>query len=242
MELRQRIRTIEWEAVAGLFAAFLALILHFLHIIEEGVLIMITLVLLSLLFIRDLRRQQQSEEIATTVEQTEDRIRDIQTMLPAPTVELIGPGALRAESSRFGRNASGDMLWFHVCLLMFRPQDLFDALLRPAIENPDVQSIQFVLDEQERDNWEAHVKPKVMACDGRETVNEPIWRDIDESVSFILTGQETGGSEALLSFWGEPFMAHTTTRNVPRYIFRVYEGSELLSQFREMERSYRFRR
>lgn len=242
MGIRHRMRTIEWEAVAGLVAAFLALILHFLHIIEEGVLIMITLVLLSLLFIRDLRREQQSEDIAHTVEQTEDRIRDIQAMLPAPSVELVGPEALRTESSRFGRDATGNMVWFHVCLLMFRPQGLFDALLRPAIENPEVSSIQFILDASEREHWEQHVKPKVAACDRGDTVKEPIWREIDESVSFIISDRASGGSAALLSFWGEPFMSHSTTREVPRYIFRLTEGSDLLPQFREMERTYRFQR
>ena len=41
------------------------------------------------------------------------------------------------------------MIWFNVCLLMFIPQSLFDTLLRPVIENPNVTSIQFILGEQE---------------------------------------------------------------------------------------------
>jgi hypothetical protein len=116
MGYRQQLRSVEWEAVAGIIAAVLALVLHFLHIIEEGVLVMITLVLLSLLFIRDLRQEHQIEEIATTIERTENLVRDVQTALPAPSVELIGPESLRSESARFGRNASGDMIWFHVFL------------------------------------------------------------------------------------------------------------------------------
>lgn len=240
MDVRRRLASIEWEAVAGLIAALLGLVLHFLHIVEVGVLVMITLVLLSLLFIRDLRREQQTDEIATTVDRTEDQVRDLRTSLSSPSVELIGPASLRAESARFGRNAGGDMIWFHVCLLMFRPQSLFDALLRPAVENPSVESIQFVLDTSERDNWETHVVPKLDACEGRDTVAEPIWNDIDESVSFILATPADGESRALLSFWGEPFMSRTTTRDVPRYIFRVYEESALLPRFREIERTYRF--
>lgn len=240
MELIRRLKQVEWEAVAGIIAAVLALLLHFLHIIEVDVLVMITLVLLALLFLRDLRREQQTEEIASTVEQTDERIRDVQAILPGPSVELIGPEALRSESTRFGRRATGDMIWFHVCLLMFRPQGLFDALLRPAIENPDVETIQFVLDESEQEHWETHVAPKIAACDGQDSVADPIWCDIDESISFILTERDSGGSEALLSFWGEPFMARTTERDVPRYIFRVYERSELLGRFREIERTYRF--
>ena len=41
--------------------------------------------------------------------------------------------------------------------MMFRPQDLFDRLLRPAIENPRVSRILFVLDEGERADWRDHV-------------------------------------------------------------------------------------
>lgn len=242
MGVRGRIRSVEWEAVAGLIAAVLGLVLHFLHIIEEGVLVMITLVLLSLLFIRDLRREELTEEIAATSERTEALVHELQSTLETPSVELVGPERLRTESTRFGRNASGDMIWFHVCLLMFIPQELFDALLRPAVENSNVDSIQFVLDTSERDNWETHVVPKLVECDDSDKVKEPIWSDIDESVSFILTTSEDGDSEALLSFWGEPFMSRTTARDVPRYIFRVFEGSSLLPRFREIERTYRFQR
>ena len=56
------------------------------------------------------------------------------------------------------------MLYFNVCLLMFRPQTLFDALLRPAIENPRVTAIQFILDESEKERWRDDVMPKIKAC------------------------------------------------------------------------------
>jgi hypothetical protein len=52
--------------------------------------------------------------------------------------------------------------WFHVCLSMFRPQPLFDTLLRPAVENPQVTSIQFILDAR-RPLLHAHqVQPPLM--------------------------------------------------------------------------------
>ena len=124
---------------------------------------------------------------------------------------------------------------------MFIPQVLFDTLLRPAIENPDVTSVQFVLDESERERWETQVKPKVAECSSGETVEEPIWRDLDENVSFILGGTDNDRTDALLSFRGEPFMARTT-RDVPRYIIHVTEDSELIPQLRDIEREYGLRR
>ena len=133
------------------------------------------------------------------------------------------------------------MIWFHVCLSMFRPQPLFDTLLRPAIENPQVTSIQFILDESQKALWESEVAPKVDACKGRDKVKPPRWTTIEESVSVIIadTGS-TGGTESLLSFWGEPFMARTIERNVPRYIFHIQEHSELVTRLVELVRTYRF--
>jgi hypothetical protein len=117
---------------------------------------------------------------------------------------------------------------------------LFDCLLGAAVENPHVHRISFVLDEGERANWRDHVVPKLAACHGRDKVQEPRWCTMSESVSFILADGETEGQlEAQLSFWGEPFMARTTGRDVPRYIFHVQSHSELIPQLVELERRYR---
>jgi hypothetical protein len=131
------------------------------------------------------------------------------------------------------------MVWFNVCVLMFRPQTLFDTLLRPAIENPNVTVIQFILDESEKERWRDEVMPKVKACSGAAKLRQPIWCPLHESVSFILAETEPDrGIEVLLSFWGEPFMARTTERDVPRYLFHVQSDSELVTRLGELERSY----
>jgi hypothetical protein len=118
-----------------------------------------------------------------------------------------------------------------------RPSEL--TQLRPAVENPSVTRIRFVLDERERERWRDVVYPKVAACDGARKVVEPTWTTLEENVSFILAEQELGGIEAHLSFWGEPFMSRTAGRDIPRYIFRVLGGSELIARLAELERSYR---
>src|SRR5690606_3014839 len=144
-----------------------------------------------------------------------------------PDVVLVGPARLREASARFSRTARGEMIWFNVCLSMFEPQSLFDVLLRPAVENRDVTRIQFVLDPGERERWEREVVPRVRAGGGSESVVEPVWAPLEESVSCIL-GETEDGREALLSFWGEPFMARSPQHDVPRYIFHVQHGSELV--------------
>ena len=118
------------------------------------------------------------EQMRDSLRKTENGVIDIQAAFSPPDTILIGPQQLRAESERFVRQAQGEMLWFHVCLLMFKPQVLFDALLRPAIENPKVTSVQFVLDHNQKDLWITEGAPKVAACSGREKVPEPCWTTI----------------------------------------------------------------
>ncbi len=234
-----RLRTLDLEALAGLIAAVAALVLHLLHVVDEGVLLAIVLAILALILLRDMRREDREDRETRAIEDAMTAIADIRaSVLPADTV-LIGPAALREESARFSLRARGEMVWFNVCLSMFEPQALFDVLLRPAIENPQVTSVRFVLDEGERDRWRDVVLPKVAACQGAASVAEPVWVPLDESVSCILAETDAGGIEALLSFWGEPFMARSPGRDVPRYIFHVQRRSELIARLRELERSYR---
>lgn len=240
MKSLKRILNVDWDAVAGILAAVIALVLHFLHIVEMDALMALALVLLALLLVRDLRRENQQDVMAERIERTEAATAKMQIALRLPDVVLVGPPQLRTASSQFARRSRGEMRWFNVCLLMFKPQPLFDALLRPAIVNPRVTSILFILDEGEKPNWQEVVLPKIKACPGYEKVQQPIWCSLRESISFITAQtEEEGAEEMLLSFWGEPFMAQSTERNVPRYLFHVQQHSELVTRLGELERTYR---
>ena len=228
----------EWEAVAGVVAAVIALILHLLGVVDQGVLLTVMLVLLALLLLGAVRGQSRQERAEGTLRAVALDVEGLRTALTPPDAILIGPRSLRTESERFASRARGDMTWFNVCLKMFVPQVLFDAMLRPAVENPQVTRIRFVLDEREREAWDTHVLPKIAACAGAEKVEEPVWRTLPETVSFILAGTEEGTTEAHLSFWGEPFMAHSTDRDLPRYIFHVQGHSELIGRLADVERDH----
>lgn len=238
----RRLRQIDVEAIAGLTAAVIALVLHLLHVADEGVLLAIILVILALILVRDLRREDREEAQQREFRRVTGALADIHAAVAPPDTLLVGPANLRSASVEFSRRARGEMVWFNVCLSMFEPQVLFDALLKPAIENPEVTSIQFLLDEGERERWRDVVMPKVAACSGSAKVLDPHWSDLHESVSTIFADTDSGGIEALLSFWGEPFMAESTGQSVPRYIFHVQRHSELIERLRELERSYRLRR
>ena len=131
-----RLRQLDIEAIAGLTAALIALVLHLLHIVEEPVLLAIVLVILALMLVRDLRRESREQQETVALEHALTAIADIRAAVTPPDTVLVGPAHLRQVSSRFSEAARGDMIWFNVCLSMFEPQHLFDALLRPALENP----------------------------------------------------------------------------------------------------------
>lgn len=239
----KRLFHLEWDAIAGIAAAFLALLMHLLHLIESDLLLAIALVLLALLFIRHLRLERYLEATSRSVSRIESTTGRIQTALRPPDVVLLGPGDLREQSERFSLGAHGEMVWFHVCLSMFRSQALFDKLLKPAIENPRVTAIRFTLDPNQQSLWTEFVIPKIRECQGSGKVQDPTWTTIRENVSFIMAGGEDreSASECLLSFWGEPFMSQVVGSPVPRYIFHVQPRSELLTRLRELDRDHRIR-
>jgi hypothetical protein len=237
------LRQQDWHAIVAIAAAAAALLLHLFHVIDEGVVLAIILVVLALLLFDNIRHASWQERIDRSIGEIAGGVADLRARSRPPDAILVGPRHLREASVDFAARARGEMTWFNVCLLMFRPQALFDALLRPAVENPAVTAIQFVLDEREQERWRADVLPKLEACAGRAKVLEPHWSRLDESVSFILSeSSRSGAVEAHLSFWGEPFMARSSGGDVPRYIFHVQPGSELLPQLIELDRRYRFGR
>lgn len=236
----KRFFSYDWDAIAGVLAAVAAIVLHFLHIADERVILPILLALMALLFINFMRHERNNERTAGQVEQIQRMAAKIKSSLTIPDVELIGPRQLREANEQFARNMRGEVIMFNVCLSMYRTQMLFDMLLRPAIENSQVTSIHFVLDESQKELWQTEILPKITACNGGSKVREPHWCNLSKNLSFILADtQPDGATEALLSFWGEPFMAQSTERNVPRYIFHVQAHSELLPHFVELERSMR---
>jgi hypothetical protein len=238
----RRLISLDWDAIAGVLAAVTALVLHLLHLVQPGVLLTIILVILALLLIRDLRRERQDDRIFDMTQESRRVLEKLEGVLRPPDVLLIGPGRLRSISERFAAEAQGEMTYFNVCLSMFKPQPLFDKLLRPAIENPRVARIQFVLDEGERERWTRDVVPKLKACSGATKMAEPCWCKLEKTVSFILSDkQQEGKAEALLSFWGEPFMSRTAGQDIPRYIFHVQGHSELVARLYEVERQSRIR-
>ncbi|MDO8682237.1 MAG: hypothetical protein Q7N50_01975 [Armatimonadota bacterium] len=237
----KRLLELNWEAIAGIAAALVALILHLLHLVDTGILLSIALVLLALLLIRDLRRERQEERIRASSERAEVALKEIGSALKTPEAILVGPSELLPATEQFVGRLRGEVVWFNVCLLMFHPQQTFDMLLRPIIENPGVSSVRFISRHSEKELWQEELLPKITACcKGFSKVKEPEWHELEGTVSFILAATGTEGKEeALVSFWDEPFMSRSPGKQIPRYIFHIQADSSLVARLREIERGYR---
>jgi len=235
----KRLLRLEWDTIAGIIAAVVAILMDLLGILPGRVVPTITLVLIALLFLRQVRSERLNDDIKKSIASSELHFKTLaDTVHPATT--LIGPHKLREESETFARHSRGEMIWFNVCLSMFRPQALFDVLLRPAIENPAITAIYFTLDEKQKALWDEEVLPKIEVCSGRHKIAEPHWSAIPANLSFVMSDATSeDNADCLLSFWGEPFMASSIGPGVPRYIFNIHRRSELVSHLRELERGHR---
>lgn len=235
---KSRLLSYEWDAIAGILAAVAAVVLHFLNLIDNQVILPVVLTLMALLLINFMRHTRNNEHTAEQVEHLHKMVVKINASLQAPDIVLIGPRQIRAANEHFAHNMRGEATLFNVCLSMYRTQPLFDELLRPIMENPHVTSVQFILDVKQKALWQTEVLPRINNSIAANKVKEPRWCILEKNLSFVLSDTlPDGPAEALLSFWGEPFMSQSTERNVPRYILHVQAHSELLTQLVELDRS-----
>lgn len=235
------LRKFEWEAIAGLIAAVVAIVLHFLHATDANILRVITLVLVALLFLRDLRSEERWSTIEGETKLSVRLLEEIKETTHPAELDLIGPTRLRHATTQFAGRAQGEVVWFNACPQMFENKELCGALLAPFLTNPRVTCLRFVLDISQREHWQAKVESTLDAHVTRGVVAPPLWSHLDSGVSFVIaeTDEVNSKTEALVSFWGEPFMAVHHDRKIPGYIVHVRSHSELIGRLREVERACR---
>ena len=76
----KKILSLEWDAIAGLAAAVAAIILHFLHVADQGVILPIILALMALLFINFMRHTRNNEITAEQVDRTALAVKTIRLL------------------------------------------------------------------------------------------------------------------------------------------------------------------
>ena len=150
MKIRQAMSW-EWDAIAGIAAAFVAIVLHLLYIVDETVVLPILLALVGLLFINFMRHSRKNELTAEQVERMAHTVDSLHAALERPGLALIGPRQLQTASPL----PASDERKLH--LVRRVPGDVPHTLRfsMPCCGRPSTSRrsgpIQFVLDQSQRE-------------------------------------------------------------------------------------------
>lgn len=232
----RRLLRIDWEVVAGIIAALVAMLLSFMGLVSQTVGVGIILLLCALLLTRDLRGEAREYRMFDKLDVIKRHVAGL-TAATHADVQLVGPKRLRHEFTEFAATVFGEVRWFNVCCRMFRRPEVFDATLRVFLENPNVTSITLICRPDERRSWEADVVPKLRQCAHGVKVAAPLWGPIRGGVSFVLGDVDGDGrDEALVAIMDEPFSTTNHSPSVPRFTLHVYSQSELIVPLEEMIR------
>lgn len=235
MPLRYLLR-IDWDVVAGIIAAVVAMLLSFMGIVSETVGRGIILLLCALLLVRDLRGEAREHRMFDKLDVIKRHLTNLAAAKQAD-IHLIGPKRMRQEFADFATTVYGDVRWFNACCRMFRRQEVFDATLRPFLENPNVKSVHLFCRPEERQFWLADLLPKLKKCGHGDKVRPPLWGPIRTNVSFVLGDVDGDGKdEAVLSIIEEPFAATNQGPAVPRFLIRVFSHCDLIASLEDMSR------
>ncbi len=217
------------DVVAIVIASVGAIVLHHLGLIPEAYVISILLLLLAIHALQESIRGEEFKEDLKTIRQN--------VLAAAPETELIKPSELLTYTEEFALKNRGEVWWFNACSNMFSSQRLFNSLLKPSIESAKSAGVIFVLGTSMKDVWDREVWPQIQKCDGRNKV-QVIWCNIDENIAFqmIDVGVDKEAKEALVAFWGEPFMMDLGKHGekVPRYLIHVKNQSELIPRLKDI--------
>lgn len=234
-------KTVEWDLLAVIIASLIGIALHVLGILPESYVISLILILLCLHALHEIGHQMKYDE-------AHDKIMEIDRALKKtqPDIELISRNHF-ARGEEFALKNKGAMWWFNTPMRVLKSQEVFDRLLKSAIDNPKTKRIEFILKPSTKGLWEKEVWPKIEKCRGREKVQPPIWREIKENLAFKMIDltEEKEIKEAHLTFWGEPFTMELKESNDtfpsvyhPRFILQV-RNEDLLSKLKEIFIQYK---
>ena len=233
----RRLLRIDWDVVAGIIAALVAMLLSFMGLVSETVGLGIILLLCALLLTRDLRGEAREIRMFDKLDLVKRQLVGLTDAVKPSDIQLIGPKKMRQGYVNFATALHGDVRWFNACCRMFRRQEVFDATLRPLIDNPNVTSIRLMCRPEEQQNWKSDVLPKLRKCENGDKVHEPSWGAIRGNISFLIGDIDGDGrNEALVSILDEPFAAYNVGPTVPRFLLRAFSACDLMAHLEEVVR------
>jgi len=150
------------------------------------------------------------------------------------------------EGQKLALNNRGTFVWFNTPMTVMRSQEIFDLMLKPAIESKHTKKVEFVLRSSQKEFFDAEVWPKIQQTKGKDKVAYPIFTEIKENFGFkmIDSSAREDAWEFHLTFLEEPF---TITRKTdagpgvvhPNILFHVMPKSELGKKLKEVYLRYR---
>jgi hypothetical protein len=234
----RRLITVEWDTLAGVVAALLAMLLSFFGLVSEVTMQAILLLLAGMILLRELRNDSRAATHAEHLDCLRQDVRDIREKVGTTDLIVITSAALRHEFQDFARHLTGRVTWYNACCRMFHRQEVFEGTLGRLITNPGITAIEMLCDECERHAWETDVVLQVQRHGGAGKVREPVWAHMPPTISFLVGEHvEYGRPQALMAIMEEPFASQGSGLSVPRYLFRIQNHSDILTDMAELARS-----
>ena len=238
MNLKKLLKT-DWEIIAGLAAAVAVIILKLLHLVEAETMLTLAVVLLAGLFMRELRREAVIDKFAANIDKTQAGVQQLMIHYADQGSSLVTPSGMHDAMCAFSRRATGVCVFKHVSPFMFKKQANFDSFLKPMIEHDAVSEVVFIINEDEAENFNFHIKQKADDCDGGSKIAKPILADNTDANGIIACNCGlTEGFEALITFFSEPFMVKYGENWVPKFALHVLPESEVSKLVSDNVRRY----
>ena len=231
--------TLELDIAAILIASIAGIILHALGIIPEEFVTSLILLLLALHALHGMTHGAKESEV-------HQKLLEVASKIEEPEIKLIDSKEVFEKGEELAMKNMGEMWWFNTPL-GFRNQKIFDAVLKPAIENPRTTRIIFILDEGFRKAWDEEVAPKIEKSAHKEKVQPPIWRKIDRGIAFkmIDLSREKELKEAHLILLEKPFVMKSEKGDArafyPRYLIQVKSHSKLIQDLKDLFFEYKLK-
>ncbi len=228
----------EWDLLAVVAASVIGIIAHVLGLIPEEYIISLILLLLALHALHEIGHDMKFDQAKEALFSVERRLSTIE-----PEVKVITKDHFKHGEDLARRNR-GTFVWFNTPMTVMRYQQVFDLMLRPAIECEDTKRVEFILRPEQKEFFDRHVWPKIQACPGKEKVAYPTFVPIKENFAFkmIDTSEDEEAKEFHLTFLEPPF---TITREEegsrvahPKVIFHILPKSELSKHLKEVYLKY----
>jgi len=229
----------EWDLLAVAVASVIGIVGHVLGLIPESYVISLILLLLALHALHEIGHDMKFERANSAVMHIAERFSSLE-----PEVKVISSNHFRHGEDLARRNR-GIFVWFNTPMTVMRSQEVFDLMLKPAIESEKTKKVKFILPPDQKDFFDREVWTKIQECKGEEKVEYPMFTEIKENFAFkmIDSSEREEENEFHLTFLDRPF---TITRERedgrsvthPRVIFHVKPGTELAKSLKDIYLSY----